>query len=483
MLFAAGIASAEEIDLSQLEVGFQETATRYLAAAQEGPVAMDVADVAQPNFAEPYLTPFGTSIERLTESFHSNHTYSQLQAVSYDSRYILLSEDVPTESSAKDVVRRLEDGFPEVIASPIGVWGNPRWHPGQAAVLVHFDSNTDEVLRWQETDPATGETLTVFTFPPEYQRYLKNQSFDELSRDGRFVAGQAVGVGDWSRIFSLDLTSMALAAEIDPAALYAGPCTEDPEFGPLDPDWVGVSPLGNYLIVQWAAAGPGRCEGLESYDIETGAYVGHVADGHPHADMTVLADGTTEVFVTNELSGPAVGESFVGGEPAGAEDRSNPALAYRELPGPATGESAVHYLYSIDYGGFEHISCRGPQGFCLVTGYPSPENGARDPLEDEIYLIQLDGGGVTRLAHHHSSGADYYSQPRATFSADGRYVVFDSDWDDPQTTYAFLIRLPEPAMSHGAALIVIAILALCRRRLGEEPGRRQPEGLSRTGCP
>ena len=70
-----------------------------------------------------------------------------------------------------------------------------------------------------------------------------------------------------------------------------------------------------------------------------------------------------------------------------------------------------------------------------------------------------------------------------TLEYDGRYVVFDSDWDDPETTYAFLIRLPEPAMSHGAALIVIAILALCRRRLGEEPGRRQPERLSRTGCP
>ena len=184
----------------------------------------------------------------------------------------------------------------------------------------------------------------------------------------------------------------------------------------------------------------GRCEGLESYDIQTGEYIGY--PGHPHADLTVLADGVTEVFVTNELSGPDETSAWVGGADVQPIDSENPALAYRVLPGPAVGESPPQYLYLIDWGGFEHISCRGPIGTCLVTGYPSPENGARDPLEDEIYMINLDGSAVVRLAHHHSTGLDYWSQPRATISLDGRYVVFDTDWDLQNETLAFLIDPP-----------------------------------------
>jgi hypothetical protein len=155
----------------------------------------------------------------------------------------------------------------------------------------------------------------------------------------------------------------------------------------------------------------------------------------------VLADGVTEVFVTNELSGPTGAQTFVNGEAAKAVDSAYPALAYRELPGTPSGEATPRFLYLIDWGGFEHISCRGPFGYCVVTGYPSPENGATDPLEDEIYLIRLDGSGLVRLAHHHSSGMDYWTQPRATHSSDGRYIIFDSDWDLDNATMAYVLDL------------------------------------------
>ena len=91
-------------------------------------------------------------------------------------------------------------------------------------------------------------------------------------------------------------------------------------------------------MIQWATSGTDRCQGLESYNIETGEYIGHVAAEHPHADLTVLADGTTEVFVTNELTGPGVGQSYVNGTAAEPVDTDYPALAYRVLPGPAQGD-------------------------------------------------------------------------------------------------------------------------------------------------
>ncbi len=432
-----------DFDLEAIQVGMAHDAVRYLAAVAGAPAPIPVSDDPPPALGEAYVTPFNTVIRALTAGPNSNHFYSQLQAFSYDNAYVLLAEDVEGSPSAETVVRTVP-GFESVLRTPVGEWGNPRWHPTDYSKLVHFDSNADETVRIQLTDAATGETETLFEFAAPYQRYLSNQSFDELSRNGRWITGEVVAADGQALIFAFDLTDRALGAQLDPAVLYGGPCTPDPEFGPLDPDWIGASPLGRYLMVQWAAAGTARCEGLESYDIRTGAYVGHVTAGHPHSDLTVLADGTTEVFVTLEDPGPAPGGAFVAGEAAQDVDSENPALSYRELPGPATGESEPRYLYATDYGAFEHISCRGPAGWCLATGYPFPDNGATDPLEDELYLLRLDGTGVVRLAHHHSTGREYFSQPRASFSADGRYVIFDSDWGFPSgDTIAYIIDLAE----------------------------------------
>ena len=430
-----------DFKLDELTAGLHETATRYVEEAGTSAASMSVNNDPAPAFGKQYLTPFNTVLTPVGPDFHVNHFYSQLQAFSADNKYVLLAEDLPGTPSALTVVRSLPD-FSLVLSAPVGEWGNPRWHPTDYGKLVHFNPTGEGELRLETTDVASGETTTLYTFPAEYQMYLKNQSFDELSRDGKWIAGQAVGVGNWSRIFAFNLETQTLGAQIDPEALYAGPCTPDPQWGPVDPDWIGVSPLGNYLVVQWAAGGTGRCEGLETYDIKTGAYIGHVTSDHPHADLTVLADGKTEVFVTNELTGPTVGDTFVNGEAAKPIDVMYPALSYRVLPGPAEGQAKVHHLYLIDWGGFEHISCRGPYGVCVVTGYPSPENGATDPLEDEIYMIRLDGSGVVRLAHHHSTGGDYWTQPRATMSVDGRYVLFDSDWGfNDFSSLAYLIDL------------------------------------------
>ena len=430
-----------DFDLSSVTTGLAETATRYLAG--QGAQAIATNQDPAPAFGTWYTTPFNTALTPMTAQANSNHAYSQLQAFSSDNSYVLLSEDIAGTPSAETVVRRVA-GFEKVWSVPVGTVGNPRWDPTSPQHLIHFNDNGEPSLAVQRTDVATGATETVFDFPSEYQSYLSNQSFDELSRDGRWIAGQAVGTGNWSRIFAVDLVNGTLGAQLDPEALYSGPCTPDPQWGQPDPDWVGVSPLGNYLVVQWGAEGTGRCEGLETYDIQSGAYIGHVTSGHPHADLTVLADGLTEVFVSAELSGPSAGQAWVNGTAAENSDLDNPALAYRLLPGPATGESEPNYLYGIDWGGFEHISCRGPIGTCVLTGYPSPGNGALDPLEDEIYMIHLDGSGVLRLAHHHSSGAEYWSQPRASVSLDGRFIIFDSDWGFPDgQTIAYLIDLAQ----------------------------------------
>jgi len=151
--------------------------------------------------------------------------------------------------------------------------------------------------------------------------------------------------------------------------------------------------------------------GLETFDIQTGAFVGRVYDGHQHGDLGVDTDGETEFFMTFELWSPA--------------DPNRPAIGVRHLPGTITVSTPI-YLQVLDWGNAEHISCRGPDGECLITAATWDINGWT-AFEGELFLQHTDGA-ILRLAHHRSSSCGYWAQPRASISRDGRYVVFASDW-------------------------------------------------------
>lgn len=347
---------------------------------------------------------FGTTLRRLTDSGSSGfatHIYSQLQAFSTDNQYILLIEDGWYTVRRRDTLAQ--------IPLDTSNWNAPRWHPTQAHTLVHFDGNDDTTLRLQFTNVDTQQTSTVFTFPAPYERIRSNQSFDEIARDGRYLAGMAsLSDGD-QMLFTLNLETMSLGTQLRLSAdLYGGPCAPDPDWGEVEPDWIGVSPLANTMVVQWTRDGTERCSGLETFNINTGAFVGRVYEGHQHGDLGVMADGVTEFFMTYELYHPS----------------GLLALGYRTLPGNTTVQEPI-YLRTLDWVG-DHISCQGPYGVCLITTIADTSNGWQ-ALEGELFLQYLDGS-VERLAHHRSSGCGYWVQPRGSLSRDGRYAIFATDW-------------------------------------------------------
>lgn len=363
-----------------------------------------------PAAGTPFADPrFCTTLRRVSDTSDSGgyetHEYSQLQAFSSDNIYLLL------DGSDGFIIRRVDDLSPVTGLDASG-WNDPRWHPGQPHVVVHFDSNEDTVLRLQLTSVDTLTTTTIYTFPAPYERIRVPQSWDEISEDGRWLAGMASQSDGTQVAFALNMQTRALGAQLPIPALYAGPCDPDPIWGKVEPDWVGVSPLGRYLVMQWARDGTERCSGLETFDLQTGAFVGRVYEGHQHGDLGVDSDGDTEFFMTFELAGPP-------------PDNDRPALGMRVLPGNATFSPPI-YLQVLDWGNGEHISCRGPNGVCLVTAGSLASNGW-NPFEAELFLQYTDGS-VSRLAHHRSSSCAYWVQPRATISRDGRYVAFASDW-------------------------------------------------------
>ncbi|MBI2839770.1 MAG: IPT/TIG domain-containing protein [Acidobacteria bacterium] len=350
---------------------------------------------------------FGTTIRRVSNLSDSSgfetQIYSQLQAFSADGTYLL------TTGSPGYQVRRMSD-FSVVSGLNLDDINVPRWHPTQSHVLIHFDTNGDNDLTLQFSNVGTGTTTNVATLPG-YTVILGNQSFDEVSRDGRWVAGMARRSSDGEPVvFAYDMISRTFGAQMPLPDLYDGnPCNPDPEWGQVWPDWIAPSPLGNYLVIQWPGDGTQACRGMETYNIRTGAFVGRPYSSHQHGDLGV-SQGGGEFFMTYEMDHPS----------------GNMAIGYHWLPGPATGSGAPNYALVMGWHG-AHISCQGPPGSCLITSSENVYESAWQALESELFLLSLDGT-VLRLAHHRSTECGYWVQPRGTISMDGRYVAFASDW-------------------------------------------------------
>jgi uncharacterized protein (TIGR03437 family) len=95
-----------------------------------------------------------------------------------------------------------------------------------------------------------------------------------------------------------------------------------------------------------------------------------------------------------------------------------------------------------------HLSCAKHAPYCAVSTTYGLSGTARDPNDrttpirrtahlSEIFAIKGNGLEVRRLAQHRSvpykseDGNGYWSTPRASISFDGAYVVFDSNFGEP----------------------------------------------------
>jgi len=384
--------------------------------------AADLPGTGIPPLNQPVTDPtFSVNFKRITDatsraSGYAVHDYSQLQAFSYDNRYILLNGDqgyIVKDVATAQTVRTLAD------SNNFGV-NAPRWR-GNTHNIIFFDDNGDSALRLEQLNVDSGSVTPLFTFPANYETIVTVSSSDELSNDGRWLAGLAT-TPNGNVIFSLNIEesiaqSRLVGAQVPISSLFqpTGSCEiyrdidengQPIVYGAVDPDWIGVSPLGNYLIVQWERDGTTPCSGLELRNIQTGALIANIRDRHDHGSLGLTADGR-EAFL-----------SIMGESP---ENSQLPALAYWEFE---NRNSNPHFLLTIPWN-LDHVSCVGPRGICAVTSYYA-EGNQRQVFDGEIYLIGFDRS-VKRLLHHRSSECGYWVQPRASISRDGRYIVFDSD--------------------------------------------------------
>lgn len=373
----------------------------------DGNAIIPIQAVGLPAINTPFVDAAfnNTSIKRITNYMNSGqwgaHVYSQLQAFSPDNSHVIVIENgfyIVKNRITLTTVLELET---------VDVAGNldvnaPRWHPILANTIVAYDSNADTTLRIVTIDVLTGSATVVFTFPPLYERIRSNQSFDELSHDGRWMAGMASTSDGDQMIFSVDLENNVLGAQLRLSDLFT--LNGNANF---EPDWVGVSPLGHFLTIQWIPANPNqRLNGMEIFNLETGNFVQQLNSLHDHGDFGLDNSGN-EVFISTILSSP--------------EDNNLPAIVSYGLP---LRSNDPQLILTVPWETVWHISCQGPKGKCVISSGATGIN-----FNNEIFELYFDGT-VRRLTHHRSSGCGYWVQPRASVSKDGKYIVFDSDFQD-----------------------------------------------------
>jgi len=346
--------------------------------------------------------------------------YSQLQAWNADQTKILMASGHILNASDFS----LDHKHPS--------FGAPRWSPTDPRILYTTSGNS-----WIRYDIVSRATTTIRSFP-EYTMLDRESSFEELPENDRYVLLEGVFAGGSSEIFLYDYKNNVKSATVP----VSGPCG--------GADWIAMSPLGDYALINWGGGGSARGCGLEAYDLNMN-YVGKVALGHGHGDLTIDKDGTQYYVVyahdnydNTAITGPYVARYRI---PRGYDDLR---------AGDSTG--AVPLL-RVDWSIGGHISGQGIRAGFVVASFSRDPSNPWLAFEGELVKIYLDSREFTphveRLAHHRSDEAyvasqpsstcpmsAYWGQPHGTISRDGTMVLFGSTWGQNCTADSYIVRVP-----------------------------------------
>jgi hypothetical protein len=218
-------------------------------------------------------------------------------------------------------------------------------------------------------------------------------------------------------------------------------------------DWVSMSPQGAFVVVM-ATDG----SGTRVYD-RTLMQGRKVLDDYTHGDLGL--DGAGEEVLTyvavssaqlTTLGCPHAGSGMSFGSVRLRDGKQTLILGdcWSATWQQKVVGSQVPWTYAVH---FSAVASRAYPGWVLVSTTNTPQD-PHEVFSREVLWLKADGSGqVSRLAHHHSDEGvltngdkDYWSEPHATSSWDGRHVFFASVWETPGEHYdLYVIAAPPPA--------------------------------------
>jgi hypothetical protein len=239
---------------------------------------------------------------------------------------------------------------------------------------------------------------------------LDDNTFAFTLRDG---AGVKVGYAVWRR---------------DPEGIVLCESTPTPS-GPGSLDEVHIDKSGDYLVA---------------------FHEGYEGASHPEAivarvwDLPLLGSPPPAKDLTDGDPDYAPGHYDTGDGTLIGHDRwGKTCTTRRSLSDP----HAVEFVLELT--GVKqayHVSMLADdESTALLSFYGTSTASGR--FHGEIIQIPLtDSAQPCRLAHHHSvkQDRDYWDEPHANISRDGRFVAFTSNWGSSTREDVFIVRVPEP---------------------------------------
>lgn len=362
---------------------------------------------AKPAVSVPFVDPkFKTQLRRLTDARGQGIAsivpqYSKRQAWNADQSILLLFTG--------DGAPRLYHGSTYAYLKTLdGVGGEDVfWHPTDPSIIYY---SADNVLYSYNVNSEAATPLHTF----EGYTWTNTRGEGNISRDGRYYAfvGQTYDTDThFKDIVVYDLVLDSVVSKLALPAVLS------------DFDWASISPLGDYVVVDYATQDTGRYQGIEVYDRNLN-FIWQKGLGAGHSDLGIDAQGD-QVLVISCYDADL-----------------NRGIMKKLRLADGTETDLLQLSESFDM----HISCRNEvrSEWCFVSTFDGEGRLTDDslswlPFEDEIFALKLDGSGsVQRIAHHHSrrftpstpdrDNSNYWAEPHATVSRDGMRMVFGSNW-------------------------------------------------------
>ncbi len=371
--------------------------------------------ISQPNVPKPALGAsfadprFNTRVTRISDARAAKiggifPDYSKRQAWNADESLLLLrtgdGDALLYDGATYQFKKKLDDVGGEDVF----------WHPTDRALILYNPDNT-----LYSYNVLTDERKTLAKFA-EYA-FANTRGEGNLSRDARHygLVGQLYNARTGEVTFK-DLVLFEITAN----RILGRIALPKP---PISFDWVSVSPLGNYIVVDYADEETGRFHGVEVYD-RNFKFLWQKPLGAGHSDLAVDEKG--EEALVMDIYDPQSNSTFIN--------------KFRLSDGKETRLLQFSPLFD------QHISCRNEKRneFCFISTFDYTQRLSDDtqpwlPFEDEIFALKLDGSGeIQRIAHHHSrryspqtpdsDRSVYFAEPHATISRNADRVLFGSNW-------------------------------------------------------
>jgi hypothetical protein len=355
----------------------------------------------------------------------SHHNYSTITPFNADdSKVMLLLDDASTL-----IVDTQGNVVVPIDSMPATNTNDTPWDPHDPAVF--YFTNDNQFLK----GTISGGAVTTSVLH-EFTDYISVEAPDQedLSDDGCkywLVGTPSDGGSPVGILYNLCIDTVI---------------SQDLVVGVKDSDtgWhkIQIFPSGKMLMT-WNSEGPDTGQGTEIYNTD-GTLDWHVFDSSAHADVgtdlqgrEVLLQSAGEATSLNGCTDPYFSITVIDinlRAPTNCLLDGIPPwhVSYRDSP------KGWVLLSMFDNGACPDFSC-----FVLPLDWASiwPLYG------EELLLVKVDGSAAYRLAHHRSRSAEnYFAEPRAAISRDGKYILWDSNFaisntGDQQYSDVYLIQL------------------------------------------